>query len=166
MNSPNSQAIDEIESKLRGHILFESVNQVMNTIAGLSIDELAVKNIDHILRNSACLTGVLFMTGPHNMAVMIGLPMDEAYNLTTKITGIEFSDLIEEHLFDVINELANLISGRIKALLAQKGFVYANSYPFIVCGKEYVLAHSPKLRQIIKRFSTENLELVLKVVFI
>lgn len=162
----SAQDIGEIESKLRGSFISEAVNQVMNTVAGLTMDELTVDKTDCTQQYFAYISGVLFMSGPHNMALVVGMHMDEAYSLVAKISRIEVPELKESHLFDVINELANMISGRLKAQLAQKGYIYANSYPFIVCGNDYLLTHSPKLRSIIKRFKSERLELVIKVIFI
>ncbi|MDD3022719.1 MAG: chemotaxis protein CheX, partial [Syntrophomonadaceae bacterium] len=100
------------------------------------------------------------------MALIISMSIEEAYNIVFYLSGVEVSQLKEDNMRDVINEIANMISGKIKAQLNQMGYVYTNSHAFTIFGEDYNIFHRSKLKSIVKKYKTGTLELNLQILFI
>lgn len=156
----------EIEKKFKAGFLSKTVIEVIQNITSRSIIEVKAEEAESKQVCQSYVSSLFFMTGPVNMVLITSMPIDEAYNIVFDLSGVEVSQLKEENMCDVINEIANMISGRLKAQLNQMGYIYANSHSFNVYGEEYNILHRSKLKSIAKKYKTGTLELNLRILFI
>lgn len=160
------QIYSEIETKLRTGFLSQTVIEVVQNITSQWIAEVKAGGPENKLVCQSYVSSILFMTGPVNMALIIGMPIQDASETVSKLTGVEAEALPEESMFDIVNEIANMVSGRIKAILNQMGYVYTNSHAFTVFGEDYSVFHRSKIRSLIKKYRTGSLEVSVRILFL
>ncbi|MEN6348771.1 MAG: chemotaxis protein CheX [Syntrophomonas sp.] len=165
MSMSADQIYSEIEKKFKAGFLSKTVIDVIQNIASRDVIEVRSDESEKQVCQSY-VSSLMFMTGPVNMVLIISMPMEEAYNIVFYLSGVEVSQLKEENMADVVNEINNMVSGRIKALMNQMGFIYATSHAFTIYGEEYNIFHRSKLKSIIKKFKAGTLELNLRILFI
>ncbi|PKM77032.1 MAG: hypothetical protein CVU90_09225 [Firmicutes bacterium HGW-Firmicutes-15] len=166
VNSSYNEDNNEIESKFKSIFLFNAVHDVMQTMAGISMSEVKITDSKEIHITDACVSGVYFMNGPKNAMLIVSMPTAEAYTMVSRFSGIPVSELGADTICDAINELTNMISGKIKSQLASVGYEYINSHCFSIYGPKYLILHKSKLKNIAKKYKAENTELVLRILFV
>jgi len=82
------------------------------------------------------------------------------------MSSIPAQELDRDSICDAINELTNMIAGKIKAQLSQKGYKYTSLQSFTIYGQNYSILHKNKLESITKKYETDDMELVLRILFI
>ncbi|MDD3268941.1 MAG: chemotaxis protein CheX [Syntrophomonadaceae bacterium] len=157
------QIYAEIESKLRTGFLNQTIIEVVQNITTQSVAEVRVKDTENQMFCQSYISSILFMTGPVNMALIIGMPIQDACDLICSLTGMEAEKIQGENMFDIVNEIANMVSGRIKALLNQMGYAYTNSHAFTVFGEDYNIFHRSKIKSMIKKYRSTYLEVTVRI---
>jgi|GEM_PF-2771337 len=162
----NNQDNNDVETKFKSIFLFNAVHDVLKTVAGISMEEMKVESFRDIHFTEACVSGVYFMNGPKNAILIVTIPTAAAYTLVSTFTKIPVSELKADNICDAINELTNMISGKIKHQLAPLGIQYLNSHCFSIYGQEYYILHKGKLKNIAKKYKADTTELVLRILFV
>ena len=157
------QIYGEIETKLRTGFLSQTIIEVVQNITTQSVSEVGVKDNENQMLCQSYISSILFMTGPVNMALIIGMPIQDACDLICSLTGMEAEKIQGENMFDIVNEIANMVSGRIKALLNQMGYAYTNSHAFTVFGEDYNIFHRSKIKSMIKKYRSTYLEVTVRI---
>lgn len=165
MKSPD-QMYSEIETKFRTGFLSQTMIEVVENITSQFIVEVKVGGDENRLVCQSYISSILFMTGPLNMALVIGVPVQDASEIVAKLTGVEAGQLPEESRFDIVNEIANMVSGRIKSVLNQMGYIYTNSHAFTVSGEDYIVFNRSKIKSIAKRYRAASLEVSVRILFL
>jgi CheY-specific phosphatase CheX len=138
----------------------------MQIMAGISMSEVKITDYKDIHITDACVSGVYFMNGPKNAILIVSMATAAAFTMVSRFSGIPVSELGADTICDAINELTNMISGKIKAQLTPLGYEYINSHCFSVYGSQYLILHKGKLKNITKKYKAENTELVLRILFV
>ncbi len=157
------QIYDEIESKLKTGFLNQTVIEVVQNITTQCVSEVGVKDTENQMFCQSYISSILFMTGPVNMALIIGMPIQDASDIICSLTGMGAEQVQGENMFDIVNEIANMVSGRIKAVLNQMGYVYANSHAFTVFGEDYNIFNRSRIKSIIKKYRSTYLEVTVRI---
>ncbi len=165
MKSPE-QIYGDIEKKLKAGFLSQTVIEVVQNITSKLIAEVRAGDAENSLFCESYVLSILFMTGPLNMALIIGMPKQDACEFLSDLTGIEAEEVPDENMCDLVNEITNMVSGRIKALLNQIGYIYTNSHAFNIFGEDYNVFHRSKIKSIIKKYRTGDMEINLRILFL
>jgi len=163
---PADQIYSEIETKFRSGFLSQTVIEVVENITSQWIAEVKVGDAENRQACQSYISSILFMTGPINMALIIGVPIQDSSEIVARLTGMEVEQLPEEATFDIVNEIANMVSGRIKAVLNQMGYIYNNSHAFTVSGEDYIVFHRSKTKSIVKKYRAGSLEVSVRILFL
>lgn len=166
MSSSNDPDNNEIEMKFKSIFLFNAVHDVLQAMAGISMNEVKVESVKDVHFTESCVSTVYFMNGPKNAMLIVSIPTAQAYTLVSAFTRIPVSELRPDNISDAVDEITNMISGKIKAQLSPLGYQYTNSHCFSIYGKEYFILHKSKLKNIAKKYKGGTLELVLRILFI
>lgn len=166
MSNSTDEIYSEIEKKFKTGFLTKSAIDVIQNISSREISEVKSEDSENTQICKSYVSSIMFMYGPVNMALITSMPIEEAYNIVFYLSGVEVAQLKEDSMTDVVNEIANMISGRLKAQLNQMGYIYMNSHAFAIFGEDYNIFHRSKLKSIVKKFKTGTLELKLRILFI
>lgn len=86
------------------------------------------------------ISGVIGLAGQATGSIAITFPAPLAARIYSQMVGEEVSE-ITEGVKDAVGEIANMIAGGAKAVLAQKGFTFRIAIPTIVVGKNHTVDH-------------------------
>ncbi len=160
------QIYNQIETKLRTGFLNQAVIDAVHNLTGEQISEVKVPGDENEMLCLSYITSFIFITGPINMALIIGTPKQDALEIVARLTGITAELLAEENIFDLVNEIANMVSGRCKTLLNQMGYNIANAHSFTVSGEDFSIFHRSKIKSVNKRYRAAALEVSVRILFI
>lgn len=165
-SSLNQDNNNELETIFKSNFLFNSVHDVMKNMAGLSVREIKVQDLSEISFDNPCVSGVYFMKGPRDAVLIFSIPTGVAFTLVSFLTSIPAQELDRDSICDAINELTNMIAGKIKAQISQRGYKYTSLQSFTIYGQNYSIIHKNKIENIAKKYKADELELVLRILFI
>lgn len=80
------------------------------------------------------LTGCVLINGAFEGGVTLQFPKDTARHLAGLMFGMETDDVTDEEITDAIGELANMVGGNLKSLVAQPSKI---SLPSVTEGTDY-----------------------------
>lgn len=160
------QIYNQILTKLRTGFLNQAVIDVVHNLTGETISEVKVPGKENEMLCLSYITSFLFMAGPVNMLLIIGMPKQDASEIVSRLTAMAVELLTEENFFDLVNEISNMVSGRCKALLNQMGLSVANAHSFTVSGEDFSVFHRSKIKSISKRYRAAALEVNVRILFL
>lgn len=82
------------------------------------------------------ITGMIGLAGSRKGFLAFHIPNDVAMAITGSFLGMEV-DEINEDVMDAVGELANMLGGNVKSILAETGGNYELSLPTTISGAEY-----------------------------
>ena len=156
----------KLENIFRSKFLFDSVHEVMENMAGLSVRETKIQGFNEMSFDNPSVSGVYFMKGPKDAVLILSIPTGAAFTMVSFMSSIPAQELDRDSICDAINELTNMIAGKLKAQLSQKGYKYTSLQSFTIYGQNYSILHKNKLESITKKYETDDMELVLRILFI
>lgn len=156
----------KLETIFKSNFLFNSVYEVMENMLGLAVKESKVQNFNEISFDNPCVSGVYFMKGSKDAVLILSIPTGVAFTLVSFLTSIPAQELDRDSICDAINELTNMIAGKIKAQISQRGYKYTSLQSFTIYGQNYSILHKNKLESIAKKYEADNMELLLRILFI
>ncbi|MFZ5985946.1 MAG: chemotaxis protein CheX [Bacillota bacterium] len=140
-----------------------ALKEVAGTMAGFDLVEAFEGDLGEEQQDKTKVSGVMTLKGIRNAMMVVTVSKDSAFVLVSYMTGIEPHELKEEDLFDGIAELANMVSGRAKALLADSGYQYDLTFPFVITGENHYIVHKGKVNKTKKRFAAGVIDIEMEV---
>ncbi len=101
------------------------------------------------------ITGLIGLAGIHKGVLAIHIPHQVAMDITSNFLGIDI-DEINEDVEDAVGELANMLGGSVKTVLAGNGRDIDLSLPSTISGASYHFQPSKDVDKVVVRFGTPN----------
>ena len=90
------------------------------------------------------LSAVIGVAGTHKGSICVTFTSKGALSVTQAMLGDDLSEDIERDIADTVGEIANMVSGRARAAMAEKGMVLHGSTPTIIAGERHRVTHLSK----------------------
>jgi chemotaxis protein CheX len=124
-------APDELKAQL-GEPFTAAVVETLNVMAGLDVvPSGAYRKVQATTLGE--VSAVLDLSGPEQLLVL-GFPRATALAVGTRILGPRAAQADDDLKFDCLGELANVVAGQAKAMLASTPFHFAFTTPTILLG--------------------------------
>ncbi|MEW6488998.1 MAG: chemotaxis protein CheX [Thermodesulfobacteriota bacterium] len=101
------------------------------------------------------ISGIIGLAGEAAGSVAVTFPAILAKRIYANMVGQEAPDLNED-VRDAVGELANMIAGGAKAVLAQEGYQFRIAIPSIIVGKGHTIEHRGKGPCLVVPFTLEG----------
>jgi chemotaxis protein CheX len=139
----------------------QSVLDTFNAISGEELLFLGINNNGHNYKTEGMI-GIISIVGDILWSITLGLPKNTVLSLGPKFAGFDIH-YYSDDMGDMVGELTNIVAGDILARLDAIGVSANMSLPTVARGSDlelFSLVRPPSMRM---AFSTENIELWLKV---
>ena len=122
----------------------ECVPQAMQEMLGKACNlDLTPEPEDQSVRNGSIVLGMASLMGAVQWSVGLGFTRESAQAVASRFAGCEVP-IDSPELGDAIGELTNIVCGRTKMLLSQRGLSADMSLPTVISASEYrMLVHRP-----------------------
>lgn len=132
--------------------IIESTIEIFSTMVmmDISVEERDVADSGKL---HDAITGLIGLAGTHKGVLAIHIPHQVAIAITSSFLGMDV-DEINEDVEDAVGELANMLGGNIKAVLAENGRDIDLSLPSTISGASYQLQPSKDVDKVLIRFRT------------
>lgn len=114
--------------------IVEVVDAVWRSMLGLEVERI---DNDVEPAPGPVMTASVLITGAFEGGVTLQLPSSAGGSLAALMFGIDETDVTGEEIVDAVGELANMIGGNIKALVAQPARL---SLPTVAEGESYTMS--------------------------
>lgn len=84
------------------------------------------------------VSGVVGITGQVKGFVVLSFPKPVALHVVKSFVG-DPVDAVDEHVIDAVGELANMVAGGAKRVLAEAGYDLTISIPSVIVGKNHII---------------------------
>ena len=101
------------------------------------------------------ITGLIGLAGTHKGVLAIHIPHPVAMAITSNFLGMDVNE-INEDVEDAVGELANMLGGSVKTVLAENGRDIDLSLPSTISGASYTFQPSKDVEKVVVRFGTPN----------
>ena len=101
------------------------------------------------------ITGLIGLAGTYKGVLAIHIPHPVATAITGNFLGMEVSEINEE-VEDAVGELANMLGGSVKMVLAENGRDIDLSLPSTISGASYTFQPSKDVEKVVVRFGTPS----------
>ena len=85
-------------------------------------------------------SAIIGVTGPHKGSICVTFTKEGAFSVVQAMLGDGIEDL-EQDAVDTVGEIANMVSGQARAILAEKGVILQGSTPTIITGEKHNIIH-------------------------
>ncbi len=109
------------------------------------------------------LSGVVYLSGRANGRVALSFPLSTAQRVVAGMLGIAPAELSDSLLRDGIAEMANIVAGNAKALLADTPYAFRISLPQVTQGQSELPASRSGQHGVSKHFESPLGPLVMAV---
>jgi len=110
------------------------------------------------------MTSMVGFAGFRQGMLAIHTPENVALDITTLFLGLEV-DKIDEDVIDALGELANMVAGSIKPLIAKDGVDVELSLPSVIHGSEYSMTTLADSETIVVPFSLNAGDFLVELAF-
>jgi len=119
-----------------------ATNNVLSTMAGISptAGKPFVKK-DHIALGD--FSAVIGVTGGHKGSICVTFTKEGAISVVRAMLGDDIENL-EQDAIDTVGEIANMVSGQARAVIAEKGILLQGATPTIIVGEKHRITHMSK----------------------
>ena len=119
-----------------------ATSNILSTMAGLtpSADTPFTKTNPESFGDFSAIIGV---TGDHQGSICVSFSRNAAESVVQGMLGDSIEDL-EQDAIDTVGEISNMVSGRARAILAEKGVLLHGSNPTIITGEKHRVTHLAK----------------------
>ena len=88
-------------------------------------------------------SAVIGVTGEHKGSICVTFTRDGATSVVQAMLGDDVENL-EQDAIDTVGEIANMVSGQARAVIAEKGVLLQGSTPTIITGEHHRIIHMSK----------------------
>jgi len=115
---------------------------ILSTMAGMSpkAGKPFVKKDHTALGEFSAVIGV---TGERKGSICVTFTREGAISVVQAMLGDEIENL-EQDAVDTVGEIANMVSGQARAVIAEKGVLLQGSTPTIITGEKHRIIHMSK----------------------
>jgi len=141
--SPNPQPRDFcMETVEIAKAFVAATNNILSTMANITpvAGKVFVKKENTALGAFSAVIGV---TGQYQGSICVTFSREGAISIAKSMLGDDLGDL-EQDVADTVGEIANMVSGRARAAIAEKGITLQGSTPTIVVGADHRITHLSK----------------------
>jgi CheY-specific phosphatase CheX len=96
-------------------------------------------------------------------AVYLHMSAELAARLASAMLGLPAAECGEAEANDVVGEMTNMLTGKLKSCLCDVGAPCAVSTPAIIRGASYQIEHMPKVKREVLRFQCETSPFLVEV---
>jgi chemotaxis protein CheX len=120
----------------------DATTNILSTMANMrpQAGKLFIKKAPAALGDVSAVIGV---TGAHSGSICVTFTKEGAESVVRAMLGDAVED-IEQDSIDTIGEIANMVSGQTRALLAEGGIVLQGATPTIITGHNHRVTHLAK----------------------
>lgn len=133
----------------------ESIHSVLIALAhmDLTLGDLNTKTKREFI-NGKSITGIMNLVSNFAQAsIVITFPEPTILNLANKIMP-ETVERVDAVVIDLVGEITNMVSGGVKRMLENEGYLFDLSLPTIMMGSHYLIAYLPDAPIIVTSVST------------
>jgi chemotaxis protein CheX len=115
---------------------------ILSTMANITptAGKLFVKKDHTALGDFSAVIGV---TGGHTGSICVTFTKQGAISVVRAMLGEDIENL-EQDAVDTVGEIANMVSGQARAVIAEKGVMLQGSTPTIIVGEKHRITHMSK----------------------
>jgi chemotaxis protein CheX len=119
-----------------------ATTDILSTMAFITptVGKVFVKTDKTALGDFSAVVGV---TGKHQGSICVTFSRAGAISITKSMLGDDLENL-EQDVADTVGEIANMVSGRARAAIAEKGVTLQGSTPTVVVGANHRITHLSK----------------------
>ena len=116
-----------------------ATNDILSTMASITptAGKPFVKTDQVALGDVSAVIGV---TGQHKGSICVTFTREGAIKVAESMLGGELENP-EQDIIDTVGEITNIISGKTRAAIAEKGVVLQGSTPTIIAGAQHRITH-------------------------
>jgi len=119
-----------------------ATDKILSTMAGIT--PVAGKVFVKTDRTaSGDFSAVIGVTGAHRGSICVSFTREGAIGIAKAMLGDDLQD-IEQDVADTVGEIANMVSGQARAVIAEKNVILQGSTPTIVVGVGHRITHLSK----------------------
>ena len=130
-----------------------AVTMVLSTMAGVT-PAPGKPYVKKNLKASGDISAIVGITGAHRGTISLTFTRSYAVYLVKAMLGDDIGDIIQDTC-DAVGEITNMVSGQVRAGLAEMGIVLQGSTPSIIMGDNHTLSHVSASPIIAIPFSTQ-----------
>ena len=142
-----------------------TIKDIIRTMTGLELIEEKFHE-DNLKEFNGSLSSVILLTGNKNIMITLTMSKEAACTLVGFITGMKYSEIKEEDLYDGIAEIANMLGGQFKAKLAVNGQNYKYLTPFTIAGEDHHIVQKSKVYGISKIYHAGSIKIKVGICFL
>jgi chemotaxis protein CheX len=134
--------------------IIEATREIFSTMVmmDIAVDDEVAKDSGRL---HDTITGLIGLAGTHKVVLAIHIPHPVAIAITSSFLGMEVEG-INEDVEDAVGELANMLGGNVKGVLAENGRDIDLSLPSTISGASYQFQSQKDVEKVLIRFKTEN----------
>jgi len=116
-----------------------ATNNILSTMANITptAGKPFAKTDQTALGDFSAVVGV---TGEHKGSICVTFTREGAESVTRAMLGDDLED-VEQDVISTVGEITNIISGKTRAAIAEKGVVLQGSTPTIIAGEKHRITH-------------------------
>jgi chemotaxis protein CheX len=132
--------------------IIESTQEIFSTMVmmDVSVEDVDVEGSGKL---HDTITGLIGLAGTQKGVLAIHIPYPVALAITSNFLGMDVVE-INEDVEDAVGELANMLGGNVKAVLAENGRDIDLSLPTTISGASYNFQPSKDVMKIVVEFGT------------
>jgi len=134
--------------------LIDSTVEIFSAMVMMDI-EVAGEPMDSLGPMRDSITGMVGLAGTGRGVLAVHIPNKVAMAITSSFLGMEV-DEINEDVQDAVGEIANMLGGNVKTILADRFDEIELSLPSTISGEEYVFLSQNDVDQIIIPFAVPD----------
>lgn len=132
--------------------LITGTNEVFSTMVMMNISSESSGEDKNIVRSN--ITSMLGLGGDIKGILAVHCSENVALRITSSFLGMDVASL-DEDVKDALGEIANMIAGHIKSVLAEKGLKTELAIPASIIGKSFRMSGFLKAKRTVVPFSTD-----------
>lgn len=120
---------------------------------------------EKVLSFSDSITGMLGFSGDIRGILRIHCPNPVAMAITGNLLGMEVTEM-DEDVRDAIGEIANMVAGGLKTLLARENYAVELSIPSAIGGKTYTIHRLARAANVTVPFALEAGQMLVELEYL
>jgi chemotaxis protein CheX len=154
-----------IGDEVRSHLLEPFIAATRATLAEMAGTEVVVRTAARTDQSQALgdVSAVVRLTSATEGYLVLGFPQRTAAALTERILTGVLKEIDEDLICDCVGEIANVVAGQAKSLLAGTPYHFSFSLPRVVVGCPPELGTHPNRECLVVAFGTDLGEIALQL---
>ncbi|NLI61280.1 MAG: chemotaxis protein CheX [Clostridiales bacterium] len=156
----SSISIEEIAD-----LFANNLSKVLRTMAGFEVSSIQCGQ-QGMPEIEPSIMGAMILHGQKDAMISLAMEDNTAYMLIAYMTGILPEDLEEQDLYDGVGELVNIMTGEVKARLANTPYQFRLTSPFALGGDNLKVVFKKNLQGACRFLTAGELEIIFRISYI